>query len=83
MFKSTYEFGQAMVQILRQLCDEIDLLELSSPENESDRDAAIVECINKGYISGVTYDYTQDGKAHFCIGDLRVTYSGLSFMESF
>lgn len=83
MFKSTSEFNLAMGEILKQLCNNVSLENITQPENISDRDAAIVECIDKGYITGVTYGYTQDGKPHFSVSELRVTHSGLSFMESF
>ena len=83
MFKSTTEFNFAMSEILKQLCNDVRLESLTKPENESDRNAAIVECIDRGYITGVSYDYTQDGKPHFSVSELRVTHSGLSFMESF
>lgn len=83
MFKSTREFDSAMNDILKKLCNGRKLSDLDYPEDESDRDAAIIECINRDYISGVTYGHTQDGKAHFSEANLRVTYKGLSFMESF
>ena len=83
MFKSTTEFNLAMCDVLKQLCNDIKLENLTSPENDSDREAAIVECIDREYITGVSYGYTQDGKPHFSVSNLRVTHSGLSFMESF
>ncbi len=83
MFKSTTESNAAMNEILKQICSGSKLDNLTLPEDEQDQDAAIIECIDRGYISGVTYDYTQDGKAHFSVSNLRVTHSGLLFMESF
>jgi len=82
MFRTTAEFDSAMGEILKQLSEGKDLSEISYSESEDDHNAAIVECIDKGYISGVTYFYTQDGKAHFSVINLRVTYNGLSFIES-
>ncbi len=83
MFKSTAESNTSMSEILKQICNGSKLDNLTFPENEQDQDAAIIECIDRGYIVGATYDYTQDGKPHFSVSDLRVTHSGLSFMESF
>ena len=83
MFRSTAELNIAMNEVLKQICNGSSLDSLALPENEQDKDAAIVECIDRGYIAGVTYDYTQDGKPHFSKSGLRVTHSGLSFMESF
>lgn len=83
MFKSTAEFDSAMNEILKKLCNGAKISELDCPDDESDRDAAIIECIHRGYISGVTYGHTQDGKAHFSENNMRVTHDGLSFMESF
>lgn len=83
MFKSTTEFNLAMSEVLKQLCNDIKLENLTFPENDSGREAAIVECIDREYITGVSYGYTQDGKPHFSASNLRVTHSGLLFMESF
>lgn len=82
MFKTTQEFDSAMYEVLKELCNEKKLSEVAFPEDEDDRNAAILECIDKEYISGVTYGYTQNGKPHFSVSNLRVTYRGLSFMES-
>lgn len=82
MFKSTKEFDVAMKDILIQFRDGKTISTLSPLGNEDDFLAALCECVDRRFLSGLTYQCTLDGKPHFTEGDVRVTYSGISFIES-
>lgn len=79
MFKSTQEFDSAVKNILIKLRDGESLN--SIPQDEDSLEA-IVECINRGFLQGVTYDRTLDGKPHLQQMNPRVTYNGLKFIEN-
>lgn len=82
MFKSTKEFDSVMKDILVQIRDGIAVNSLSSSIDEGDFNAALAECVDRRYLSGLSYQRTMDGKPHFSLSDVRVTYSGLTFIES-
>lgn len=79
MFKSTKEFDSAVKSILIKLRDGESL---NSIPQDNDSLEAIVECINRGFLQGVSYDRTMDGIPCFQQINPRVTYNGLRFIES-
>jgi len=82
MFKSTKEFDSAVKETLIKLRDGEKLDALTTTLQEADFDEALTECIDRGYLSGVSYQRTMNGKPHFQETNIRITYYGLSFIES-
>ena len=54
MFKSTKEFDSAMKDILVQIRDGIAVNSLSSSIDEGDFNAALAECVDRRYLSGLS-----------------------------
>lgn len=82
MFKSTAEFDKAMYLILCQIRDGSKLSQLKVNIPEDDVVQATVECVNRGYLEGVSVQKTAAGPV---VSDMkaRITYAGLRFIESF
>lgn len=82
MFKSTQEFNAAIKMILVQVRDNGLPKNINPDLPNEDYDEALVECINRGYLSGISYQRTLGGKPRFDYNNIRLTYSGLAFIES-
>lgn len=82
MFKSTKEFDSAIKEILIKLRDGESISSMETSLEEDDFFEALVECIDRRYLSGLSYQRTMNGKPHFSQTNIRVTYSGLSFIET-
>lgn len=82
MFKSTKEFDFAIKEILVKIRDGESINSKATSLEENNFNEALAECVDRRYLSGLSYQRTLDGKPHFSQTDIRVTYSGLSFIES-
>ncbi|MFV0343945.1 MAG: YjcQ family protein [Anaerocolumna sp.] len=82
MFKSTKEFDSAIKEILEKLRDGENIGSITTALENDDFYEALSECVDRRYLSGLSYQRTADGKPHFSQTNIRVTYSGLSFIES-
>lgn len=83
MFKSTKEFDAVMREILKSIIDEkTDLKDIFDKYGDQDAGDALVECIDRGLIKGYNYQTVISGKHVFNASTPRITYSGLSFLES-
>ena len=81
MFKSTKEFDSAVKVIVETVLSEKKLDPKVTSIGEDDYWEALAEAIHRGYVNGISYNRTADGKPHFQLINPRVTYSGLSFIE--
>lgn len=82
MFKSIKEFDAAIKEVLVMILDEKPLTPDNSSFPDDDFWEAAVECVDRRYLNGINYQRTMDGKPHFNSRGVRVTYSGLAFIES-
>ncbi len=82
MFKSTKEFDSAIKEILVAICNGERINSIKTTLQIDDFNEALVECIDRKYLSGASYRRTEDGTPHFQGENIRVSYSGLSFLES-
>ena len=83
MFESTKEFDSSIKDVLKMVRDGENLDSISSKLNmdAADFGDVIVECDNRGFLSGVSYRRTGDGIPRFSPNKIRITYSGLDFIE--
>lgn len=82
MFKSTIEFNSAIKEILTTVRDGKDINSDDSTIEQEDFWEAVVECIDRRYIIGVTYNRLASGAPVFQSKRPRITYSGLAFIEA-
>lgn len=85
MFKSTSEFDDAILRILRSLRDDgysgIDTLQHSSGFTDEDFTDAIQRAIDIGLIVGLDY-HKVHGSIMYSESNPRLTYDGLKFIEN-
>lgn len=81
MFKTVAEFDKTMYSALCQIRDGSRLKELKLDCSDSDALHAIKECVDRGYLEGVSFRVTASGYIA-SEGDLFVTYSGLQYLEA-
>ncbi len=84
MFKSTDEFDSAIKDVLRMVRSEENFDSIPSKLNLTDADFGdvVIECSSRGFLSNISYRRTGDGVPHFAPNNIRITYSGLKFIES-
>ena len=82
LFKSSSEFEAAMLIMLKEIIDEKyennDFTEKFGDENAGD---ALAECIDRGYLTGLSYQKNNNSKTIFHGSNPRITFQGLKFIE--
>lgn len=81
MFKSTRDFNLAMKEILYSILNDCEPDHESSTLSREDYYDALEEIVDRGYLKGITYKYI-DGRPSFDWLYLRISYTGLAFLEN-
>lgn len=83
MFKSVNEFNSAIKQVLQMVLDGKSLNEISATLGEEPFGEIIEVCCQKNYLSGITCRRTEANTVDTTTaGSIKVTYSGLQFIEN-
>lgn len=82
MFNSTSDFEKAMRDFLMTIKKEEKISTLLEKYGDRDGGDALAKCINKGYVLGIRCRKTVGGTNKFdIIGNIRLSFSGLAFLE--
>lgn len=77
MKKNTRKFEKTMREIIKCVIDKQPLTEHCTNNSEQ-----LCECIDRGYIGGITYSRSEAGNAFFDLSELFIRYKGIEFLEN-
>ncbi len=77
MKKNTRKFEKTMREIIKRVIDKQPLA-----EHCTDNPEQLCECIDRGYIGGITYSRSEAGNAFFDLSEPFIRYKGIEFLEN-